>query len=113
LLPLAFSPHWIAAGISFIGVSMSYALVTPVLTLSQQEIVPASWRATMSGTAITARGLGTAMMAFGGGYVIISWGYPSLFLSGAILALIGAGLIWLYSWAPRRILMREKHVSPS
>ena len=111
LLPLAFVPNWAAAGIGFIGVSVAYALITPALTLSQQEIVPPAWRATMSGAMIMARGSGTAFMAFGGGYLIDAYGYPSLFLSGALLAMMGAGLIWLYSWAPRWFLMRHKGVT--
>jgi MFS family permease len=107
LLLLAFVPHWGVAGLGFIGVSAAYAFLTPALILCQQEIIPSEWRATMSGAVIMGRGLGTATMAWSGGYLISHFGYPSLFLTGATLAILGAILFWAYTWAPRWLLTRQ------
>jgi MFS family permease len=107
LLVLALAPHWGMAGLGFIGTSAAYAFLTPALILCQQEIIPAEWRATMSGAVIMGRGLGTAAMAGSGGYLISHFGYPSLFLTGAMLAVLGAILFWGYTWAPRWLLTRQ------
>lgn len=107
LLLLAFAPHWGIVGLGFIGTSAAYAFLTPALILCQQEIIPAEWRATMSGAVIMGRGLGTAAMAGSGGYLISHFGYPSLFLIGAALAGLGTILFWGYTWAPRWLLTRQ------
>lgn len=107
LVLLAFVPHWLMAGIAFIGVSAAYSFMTPVLLICQQEIVPPEWRAVMSGIVVTARGLGSAAIAFGGGHIIASFGYSSLFLTGAILAAIAVALFWGWGWAPRWFLTQQ------
>jgi MFS family permease len=107
LLLLALIPHWAVASLAFIGVNSSYALLSPALLVCQQEIIPVEWRAAMSGAVIMGRGLGTAGMALGGGYLITTFGYPSLFFSGAALAIGGAILFWSYTWGPRWLLTRQ------
>jgi predicted MFS family arabinose efflux permease len=107
LLLLAFTPHWLMAGIAFIGVSAAYSFMTPVLLICQQEIIPPEWRAVMSGVVVTARGLGSAVIAFGGGHMIANLGYNSLFLTGAALAAIAVALFWGWGWAPRWFLTRR------
>jgi predicted MFS family arabinose efflux permease len=91
--------------------NLAFLLVSPVLTLCQLEIVPLAWQEAMSGAVVMAQGIGTATIALGGGYLITAFGYPSLFLSGALLAALGAGLMWVYSWAPRWMLMRRMRIS--
>jgi MFS family permease len=107
LLLLALVPHWFIAGVAFMGVSAAYSFVTPVLMICQQEIVPPEWRAVMSGVVVTARGLGSAAIAFSGGHIIASLGYSSLFLTGAILAAMAVALFWGWGWAPRWLLTRR------
>ena len=107
LLPLVFIPSWMAAGASLIGMSLAFAFATPALMLCQQEIVPPAWRPTISGAIVMAEGGGTALLAFGGGYLITVFGYHIFFLTGVMLTLMGAGLLWMYAWVPRWVLMRS------
>jgi len=106
LLPLVFIPSSTAAGLSLIGMSLASAFAAPALMLCQQEIVPPAWRPTISGAIVMAEGGGTALLAFGGGYLITVFGYHIFFLIGAILTIMGAGLLWMYAWVPRWMLMR-------
>lgn len=107
LLPLVFIPSWAAAGLGLIGVSLASAFAGPALLLVQQEIVPAAWRPTISGASIMAEGGGTAVLTFGGGFLITAFGYPTFFLTGVILSIMGAGLLWIYAWVPRWLLMHR------
>ena len=104
LLPLAFAGHWAIAGFGFISVTALFSFVIPALTVCQQEIVPPQWRSTMAGAVSMATGLSRAAMALGGGHLITTYGYQSLFLTGASLAAIGATLFWGYTWLPRWVL---------
>ena len=105
LLPLALIAHWGAAGFGFIGVTALFNFIMPALTVCQQEIVPPQWRSTMAGAVSTATGLSTAATALGGGYLIATFGYQSLFLTAAGLVAVGATLFWGYTWLPRWVLM--------
>jgi predicted MFS family arabinose efflux permease len=105
LLLLALFPHWGGAGLGFMGVSALFAITTLAFSICSQELVPPEWRATMSGAMAMAMGLSRSAMAFGGGYLITSFGFSSLFLMGAGLTVAGAGLFWGYTWLPRRYIL--------
>jgi len=101
LLPLALVPHWGAAGIGLAGIVSMAAVTTATGSIFSQEIVPPRWRAAMAGASNMAWGLSTSMMSIGGGYVIATWGYRSLFLMGACLTTLGALLFWAIFRVPR------------
>jgi predicted MFS family arabinose efflux permease len=101
LLPLAFIPHWAAAGISFVVLSSLYGLTSPTITVFSQELVKPAWRPAMSAVMNMSVGLGTALMAFGGGYAVKALGYRNLFLTGAVLLTCGALVFWAYFRTPR------------
>jgi MFS family permease len=101
LLPLAFIPHWTAAGLSFMALSCLYGLTSPTITVFSQELVKPEWRPAMSAVMNMSVGLGTALMAFGGGYAVKALGYRNLFLTGAILLTCGALIFWGYFRTPR------------
>jgi len=101
LLPLAFIPHWGAAGLGFMGVMGLALIASPAITVYHQEIVSPGWRAAMSGATTMAVGLSGAAMALGGGYLITALGYHSPFLTGAGLTAAGALLFWAYFRVPR------------
>jgi MFS family permease len=96
LLPMAFIPHWIASGVSFMSLLVMVSITTPAYSLFCQEVVSSGWRAAMSGATFMAVGLSFAAMAFSGGYIITALGYRSLFLIGAGLTAVGALLFWAY-----------------
>jgi predicted MFS family arabinose efflux permease len=72
------------------------SVARPVITVYQQEIVESTWQPAMSGATTMAAGLSFGIMSFGGGYLITVFGYPVLFLIGAILTALGAVLFWIY-----------------
>ena len=96
LLPIAWIPHWGAASLGFICMMALASIARPVIQVYQQEVVKSAWQSTMSGATTMTAGLSFGMMAFGGGYLITVFGYPSLFLTGAGLTAVGAVLFGVY-----------------
>jgi len=105
LLLLAMFPHWGVAGLGFVGVSALFAITTLAFSIYTQELVSPEWRATMSGAMAMAMGLSRSTMAFGGGHLITTFGFSSLFLVGASLTVAGTILFWSYAWLPRRYIL--------
>ncbi|HEY65439.1 MAG TPA: MFS transporter [Caldilineae bacterium] len=95
LLPLALVPHWLGAGLGFMGATAWMAIRRPAFTVYTQESVPRRWRAAMSGATNLAAGAGIALASIGGGYLIPILGYRGLFLFGASLSTLGAMLFWI------------------
>jgi predicted MFS family arabinose efflux permease len=96
LVPLALIPHWIAAGLGFMGVMAMGALIGPARTIFSQEAVAPSQRATMSAATVIGLALGWSTTAMAGGYVIVALGYKSLFLLGAGLTALAVVLLATY-----------------
>ena len=105
LLLLALFPHWGVAGLGLMGVSALFAITTLAFSICAQELVSPEWRATMSGAMVMAMGLSRSTMAFGGGYLITTFGFSSIFFVGAGLTAAGAILFWGYTWLPRRYIL--------
>jgi predicted MFS family arabinose efflux permease len=104
---LILMPHWVGAGLGLMGVSALFAITIPAFTICNQELVSPEWRATMSGGISMAMGLSRSGMAFGGGYLITSFGFSTLFLVGTGLTMAGAVLFWGYTWLPRRYILHR------
>jgi len=101
LLPLALIPHWSAAGLGFAGVISASSMAFPAIVVYAMMIVPAAWRPTMSAAIELAAGVSFLLASLGGGYLIAYLGYPSLFLTSAILAAAGAVAFWVCFRRPR------------
>ena len=101
VLLLAFIPHWVAAGVGFIGVGAMTCIMFPAYTIYYQEMIPVRWRTVASGAVSMAAGLGSSAMVFGGGYIIKAIGYRSLFLMSAALVASSALLFWIAFRVPR------------
>ena len=101
LVLMALIPHWTTASLGFLGVVGMRSMTRAVLNVYQMEIVALDWRSLTSGTVSTAMGLGYALMALGGGYLIVWLGYRGLFLTGAGLAAAGAVMFAGYFRVPR------------
>lgn len=103
MLPLALVPVWSVAAIAYIALMIFSLITQPALTVYTQEMMPTHWRATMSGAATMASGVGQAVMSMGGGYLIAGVGYGAFYWLGALLgacsALCFAG--YLYRSAKR------------
>jgi len=102
LFPMALLPHWLAVGGGFIGLTMVASFSHPASIAFQQESVRPRWRTAMSGATNMASGLGLAVAAFGGGYLVTGIGYGGLFLVGAAVALVAILVFWACFVAPRR-----------
>lgn len=101
LILMALVPHWTTAGLGFLGVVGMRSMTRAVLSVYQMEIVALDWRSLTSGTVSMAMGLGYSIMALGGGYLIVFMGYRGLFMTGAVLAMVGAAMFAGYFRIPR------------
>jgi MFS family permease len=101
LLPIALVPQWLVAGLSFMGMLVVIAVARPAYMVYSQEIVAPRWQGSMSAGTTMAVGISWAVMAFGGGYVIVRIGYQALFFGGALLTALGALFFWRYFRTPR------------
>lgn len=110
---LGLIPHWSLAGLGFMGVSALFAVTIPVFNMCSQELVAPEWRATMAGAIAMATGLSRSAMAFGGGYLITTFSFSTLFLVSAGLTAAGAILFWGYTWLPRRYILRRAALKPA
>ena len=96
MVPLALLPHWSIAGLCFMSTMALSAIRRPAFTVFQQEMITKQWRTTMAGAAATSSGFGYAAIAFGGGYIIETIGYSSLFLGSGLLSLLGVLTFWFF-----------------
>jgi MFS family permease len=95
-LLLAATPHWMMAGLGFVGSAALVSILQPMRTIYHQEVVAAEWRSTMSGVAIMAARVGQAAMVGAGGFLIAGLGYRSTFTVAALLTFAGALFFWGY-----------------
>jgi MFS family permease len=102
LVPMASFPNWGAAAFSYMTLAALVAVIAPLSTVFSQEAVHPSWRSTMSGAFMMANGLGLAWTAIGGGYIIASAGYATLYWLGALLAALSAVLFAAYLFVTTR-----------
>jgi MFS family permease len=93
-LPLALVPHWAAAGAGLAAVTASFMVTAGPMRMFSQELVAPRWRATMASSFMLGQGLALFVASLAGGYVIVSLGYPALFLVAAALMGAGALLFW-------------------
>lgn len=107
LVPMAFFPHWGPASFCFMSIMALAAVRRPAFVVYNQEIVPARWRATMSGASAMMAGIGYSLIALGGGYTITTAGYGALFLTGAAFTALGALIFWAYFRTPRGEFARQ------
>ena len=93
-VPLALLPHWGAAGLSFMTITALFSITTASIRVYSQEIVAPPHRSAMSSGSMMAEGLIGFGMALGGGYAILTLGYPALFLASAGLTAAGGLVFW-------------------
>lgn len=96
LLPVALSSHWVVAGLGYIGTIALTSIRYPAFTVYTMAVTPLGWRSTVSGAGEMAAGLSFACIALVGGYLITLYGFPTLFLSGMLLSISGAAVLWLF-----------------
>lgn len=95
-LAMAFLLAWLAASASYIVFISIAPIANVVRTVFSQESVDAQWRTVMSTATNIGIVLSQALFTALGGFLIAGYGYRSLFLSGAMMALISAFIAWIY-----------------
>jgi MFS family permease len=113
MLPLAFVPHWGAAGLGFVGVMALASISRPAISVFQMELVAPRWRPTMAAATTMAVGLSWAGLALGAGFIITALDFTALFLIGAGLTLAGVVLFWVCFRRARAAPPRPALVSPA
>ena len=109
-LPLILISQSLAVGAGFILMIALVSVSTPIYTQLSQEGVTEEWRTVSASALTTCLGLGIALSAIAGGIIVTRVGFDALFVGGALLALIGAGIFGVYFRPPRGDL--EKAVEP-
>ncbi len=102
LLPMALVEHWLAAAIGFIGTLALTSIRYASFVVYILDLVPKSFQSIMAGSGEMAAGLSFAMMALGGGLLLTAFTFRDLFLLGALTALFGTALFWLYILVSKR-----------
>ena len=109
LLPLALVPHWVGAGLGYVGYLSVMSLMVAALAVFSQEAVAAGWRPAMSGALVMAQGASSAALALAGGYAMEALGYRSPYWIAAGLTATGALLFWAFFLrVPRGELARAR-----
>jgi MFS family permease len=110
MLPLALIPNWFAAGIGRLGVLALAAIWMPALQVFQMGAVDRHWRSLAYGTVSTGMGFSFGAISLVGGFIAASWGYSSLFMMGAVMAAMGAAVMWALQTIPAlRSLAKSGH----
>ena len=113
LLPLALIPHWSAAGLGYVGLTVMTAITYASFLVFSQEAVAPGWRTTMAGATGVTYGVSNLVTGLGGGYAITALGYRPLFGLTAILPAAAALLFWTYFRVPRGKMARRPAVDRS
>jgi len=101
LMLMAFVPHWLSAGLSFMGITAMLSITRAVTNIYQMEVVTADWRSFTSGVISMAMGIGFSSMTLGGGYLIQAVGFQGLYFIAAISVMCSALIFWAYFRTPR------------
>lgn len=101
-LAMAFILAWLAASASYIIFLSIASIANVVRTVFSQESVDARWRTVVSTVTNIGIVLSQALFTALGGFLIAGYGYRSLFLAGAMMALITALVAWIYLHIDKR-----------
>ena len=101
LIPMAIIDHWAVAGAACMGLIALSSIRRSVYIVFQQEMVHERWRVTISSALTMAYGISIAGVSLGGGWLIETSGYAALFLSSALITLVGVLCFHFYFRTPR------------
>ncbi len=95
LIPLAASPYWYTAAITWIGVRVLSSTWITALQVFQMELVEEEWRSLAYGGVAMAMGLGFGSTSYSGGHVVAAQGYSTLLWFGAAISGIATLILTL------------------
>jgi MFS family permease len=97
LIPFALWFHWLGATVGRVGVLALEGMWLPALQAFQMGRVGPRWRSLVYGILSMIMGLSFGVISLAGGYIVAAYSYRHVFLLGAGLATVGAGLMWAAS----------------
>ncbi|MEM7115796.1 MAG: MFS transporter [Chloroflexota bacterium] len=103
ILPIALVPHWLVAGLGFVGARIMTSLRYPAFQVYSLELVEPKLQSMLAGVMGLAAGLSFALMAFFGGFVITASSFQTLFLIGSTITLVGTAVLWLFHMSRRTV----------
>jgi MFS family permease len=95
-IPLALEPQLGIAALLYMCCIAMIAMTTTTRDLFGQEMVTPRWRTIGAGVLIIGLALGWAVAGIIGGYLIETVGFWAIFLAGAALSLLTAGILVVY-----------------
>jgi MFS family permease len=103
IIPMGLLPYWQVAGLGYVGVQNMSSLRYNAMYVYLMSITPPQLRTTMTGAGEFSGGLAFAFFAWIGGFIIVRYGFPSLFISSAIVTLLGCLIFWIFVrwWSSR------------
>lgn len=110
MIPIAFIPSWPVAAVALIAINSMGSLRYLSFISYTMSLVREEQRSLVSGAGEMAIGLGFSISSLIGGYLIAWSGYRDLFLFGALVTTIGAGVFWLLF---RRQVIASRSVTAS
>ncbi len=103
LLPLAAIPLVSVVAVAYVGVVAMITVSSTARDMFGQEIVIPRWRTTSQGVAVIGLALGFSASGIGGGMLIKTSGFGTLYLAGALAALLaGVLLVGYLRWVASR-----------
>lgn len=103
-LPMAFIPHPIVGGLSFVGVTSISSIRYASYLAFSMSVVSARARSTLSGISEMASGVCFTLISLVGGQIIAHYGFPPLFIMGTVISLLGTGLFWVAFMLKRSVV---------
>jgi len=103
IIPMALFPIWQLAGFGYLGMQSMTSLRYNAQYVYLMSITPPQLRTVMTGAGEFSGGLAFAFFAWIGGFMIVRYGFSWLFISSAIVTLIGCLIFWGFVrwWASR------------
>jgi Na+/melibiose symporter-like transporter len=99
LVPLALVPRLGVAAGAFIAIVALAAMARPAVQVYQMQVVRPAWRDAMAGATAAGSGLMWVLVGLGGGYLITTQGFSSMFLASAVLTGAGTLLFLVHLWS--------------
>lgn len=102
---MALIRQWWAAGLGTVAMSVSFNIYMPAFQMLQMEVADPEWRWLAAGAGLMSMSLGFGLMSLAGGHIVAAWGYRTVFVLGALLALSSAVVL--------AVILHHRRVHPA
>ena len=95
-IPLILIAHWLAVGAGYMILLAALSLTYPTLAVFSQSVVKPQWRTAIASAMSMSVGIAVAITSLGGGYIVATFGYQTLFILGASAGILGLAVVWRF-----------------